>query len=196
MLEGLLGFLAGAAFFAYLAIFAIGLAWVVIGLILGGLESMMDFAHDVADAGGGGDSWGHQQVGLSPFSPLMLAVFGMIFGVTGMSLDLFTDLHGFFVLLITATVAVVLDGGFYVGLYRFFVNSQANSLPDAGEAVGAAATVVTRIAPGMTGTINYEMAGRRQVAGARSPEGATIEAGEVVRIKSIQGGIAQVTKET
>ena len=195
MLEGLLGFLAGAAFVAYLVIFFIGLAWVVIGLLLGGLESMMEFAHDVGSDTAGGDSWGHQQVGLSPFSPLMLAVFGMLFGVTGMSLELFTELHGLVVLVVTAVVAVVLDGGFYMGLYKFFVTSQANSLPDTSEAAGAVATVVTRIAPGMTGTINYEMAGRRQVAGARSPEGATIEAGEVVRIKSIQGGIAQVTKE-
>jgi hypothetical protein len=194
MLEGLLQFLSGAAFVAYLLIFVVGLAWVLIGLLLGGLESMADFAHDLA-ADAGGEPWGHQQVGLSPFSPLMLAVFGMVFGVTGMTLELFTQVHGLVVLLVAAGVAIVLDGGFYMGLYRFFVSSQANSLPDLAEAAGATATVVTRIVPGSTGTINYELAGRRQVAGARSPDGATIEAGEVVRIKSIQGGVAQVTKE-
>lgn len=195
MLETIVMFLAGAAFYAYLVIFAIGLAWVVVGLLLGGLEGMIEIAHDVAtDVSHAGDSWGHQQVGLSPFSPLMIAVFGMLFGVTGMALEVFTTLPALVVLLVTLVVAVGLDAGFYTGLVRFFVNAQSTSLSRTDDAVGGIATVATRIAPGMTGTINYEMSGRRHVSGARAADGDTLEPGDVVRIDSLQGGVAQVSR--
>jgi membrane protein implicated in regulation of membrane protease activity len=189
--ESLLDFLVNTAFYAYLAVFVIGFAWIVIGLVLGGLESMIDAATDLAD----GDSWGHQQVGLSPFSPLMLAVFGMLFGVTGMTLNHFTALQALPVLLITIAVSVGVDGLVYWGIFSFFVKAQSTSLPSTSDAIGTLATVATRIDPGRTGTINYEAAGRLQVAGARSVEDAPIESGEVVRILSIQGAVAQVKKE-
>ena len=195
LIEDIVQFLSQTALYAYLIVFAIGLAWVVIGLLLGGLEGMAEFAHDVATDASGGDSWGHSQVGLSPFAPLMLAVFGMLFGVTGMTLEVYTQLGSLWVLLITAVVSVGLDSLFYFGVARFFVRSQATSLPSPGDAVGGLATVATRIAPGRTGSINFEVAGRIQSSGARAAERAAIEPGEVVRIVSIQGGVAQVKKE-
>lgn len=193
-------FLSNTAFYAYLIVFALGLGWVALGLILGGLGSMVELVHDVAvditSAGeAGADSWGAQQVGLSPFSPLMLAVFGMLFGVTGMALTAFTQLHVLAALGITLVVAVALDAAVYAGLIQFLVKSQASSLADQGEAVGSYATVATRVAPGMTGSINYEVAGRRAVASARSADARTHEAGDVVLITSMTGGIAHVKRK-
>ena len=194
--EGILEFVQNTAFYAYLIVFAIGLAWVAIGLILGGLESMAEFAHDVAvDVAHEGDSWGQQQLGLSPLSPIMLAIFGMLFGLTGMVLTVFSPLSTGAVLLLTILIATALDALVYWGLLSFFVKSQSTSLASVGEAVGRHATVATRIAPGMTGTVNYELAGRRTVAGARAEDGSTHEVGEVVRIVSMEGGIARVKKD-
>ena len=194
-LEGLIDFLVDTAFYAYLVVFVIGLAWIVVGLLLGGLESMIDAAHDLATDATGGDTWGHQQVGLSPFSPLMLAVFGMLFGVSGMTLNHFTDFSALVVLLITIGLSVALDGLVYWGIFSFFVKAQSTSLPLRGEAVGSLATVATRISPGRTGTINYELAGRLQIAGAKAPDGSTLESGDVVRIVAMQGSVATVKKE-
>lgn len=189
--EGILSIIQDTAFYAYLIVFVIGLAWIVIGLVMGGLESMADFIGDVAD----GDSWGHQQIGLSPLSPIMLAILGMLFGITGMTLTVFSDLGTGWTLLTTVVVAAALDALVYWGMFNFFVKSQSTSLASVGEAVGRSATVATRIAPGMTGTVNYELAGRRTLAGARSvDDGVTIEVGEVVRIVSMEGGIARVQK--
>ena len=190
--EGILSLIQDTAFYAYLIVFVIGLAWIVIGLLLGGLESMADFIGDVAD----GDSWGQQQLGLSPLSPIMLAILGMIFGITGMTLTVFSDLGTGWTLLTTVLVAAALDALVYWGMYSFFVKAQSTSLASVGEAIGRSATVATRIAPGMTGTVNYELAGRRTLAGARSvDESVTIEVGEVVRIVSMEGGIARVQKD-
>lgn len=199
-LPTLIEFLTNTAFYAYLIVFAVGLAWVAIGLLMGGLSSMVELVHDVTvdvahDGDAGADTWGHQQVGLSPFSPLMLAVFGMLFGITGMALTVFTQLHVLAALGITLVVAVALDAGVYASLIQFFVKSQSSSLANAGEAVGNYATVATRVAPGMTGTINYEVAGRRAVASARSADNGTHEAGDVVLITSMTGGIAHVKRK-
>lgn len=190
--EGLLSIIQDTAFYAYLIVFVIGLAWIVIGLLLGGLESMADFIGDISD----GDSWGQNQIGLSPLSPIMLAILGMLFGITGMTLTVFSPLSTGVVLLATVVIAAALDGLVYWGMFNFFVKSQSTSLASVGEAVGRSATVATRIAPGMTGTVNYELAGRRTLASARSvEEGLTIEVGEVVRIVSMEGGIARVQKD-
>ncbi len=133
-LEVVVEFLNDTAFYAYLIVFVIGLA-------LGGLSSMVEFVADLADdIGGDGDAWGHQQVGLSPVSPLMLAIFGMLFGLTGMSLTAFTTLTTGLVLLATIVVAVALDAGVYFGLFNFFVKSQSTSLAHTQEAVGTHAT--------------------------------------------------------
>lgn len=196
--EGLLEFINNTAFYAYLIVFTIGLAWVVVGLLLGGLVSMAELAHDVVvDAGtdGGSEPWGQQQLGLSPLSPIMLAIFGMLFGITGMTLTVFTSLGNGLVLFLTLLVGVVLDGVVYWGLLSFFVRSQSSSLAAVGEAVGTHATVATRVAPGMTGTVNYEAAGRRAVASARTADDRTHEPGDVVRIVSMEGGIARVVKQ-
>jgi hypothetical protein len=183
--------LANASLYAYILVFVIGLGWIVIGMILGGLHGMIDFASDVADADG--DS-GHG-VGLSPFSPLMIAVFGTLFGLTGMGLTIYTSLNSLVVLLLTTGIAAVFDFGFYKFLFTYFVEAQASSLPSPDDAVGSAATVATRIDPGRTGTINFQAAGRLQVAGARHGGESPIEAGQVVRIVSMRGGVAQVKKE-
>ncbi len=194
--EAILEIVQNTAFYAYLIIFAIGLAWIVIGLVLGGLSSMMEFAHDVAaDVGGGNDPWGQQQLGLSPLSPIMLAILGVIFGITGMTLTVFSDLGTGMTLLSTVLIAGALDGLVYWGMYSFFVKAQSSSLGSVGEAVGRSAMVATRIAPGMTGTVNYELAGRRTLASARAVDETTIEVGEVVRIVSMEGGVARVKKD-
>lgn len=195
-----LDFLANTAFYAYLIVFGIGLAWVAFGLLLGGLSSMVEVIHDVAvdvahDGDAGADAWGQQQVGLSPFSPLMLAVFGMLFGITGMTLTAFTSLHVLATLAITLVVAAALDAAVYASLVQIFVKSQSSSIADAQEVVGSYATVATRVAPGMTGTINYEVAGRRALASARSADQRTHEAGDVVQITSMTGGIALVKRK-
>lgn len=195
MFEALLEFVQNTAFYAYLIVFVIGLAWILIGLLLGGLESMAEFAHDVAVDAAGGDSWGQQQIGLSPLSPIMLAVLGMLFGITGMTLTQFTGLGTGLTLLVTVIVAAALDGLVYFGMFNFFVKSQSSSLGSVGEAVGRSATVATKIAPGMTGTVNYELAGRRTLASARAVDDTTIDVGEVVRIVSMEGGIARVKKD-
>ncbi|HWH09122.1 MAG TPA: hypothetical protein VNX21_07970 [Candidatus Thermoplasmatota archaeon] len=199
-LPTVLEFLSNTAFYAYLIVFAVGLGWVALGLLLGGLGSMIEVIHDVAvDLAHGGeagsDTWGAQQVGLSPFSPLMLAVFGMLFGITGMALTAFSSLHVLATLGITIVVAVALDAAVYWSLIQFLVKSQSSSLADVGEAVGSFATVATRVAPGMTGTINYVVAGRRAVASARSADAQTHEAGDVVQITSMTGGIAHVKRK-
>lgn len=194
--EAFLDFIQNTAFYAYLIVFVIGLAWIAVGLVLGGLSSMAEFAHDVvSDIGDGGDAWGQQQIGLSPVSPIMLAILGMIFGITGMTLTVFSALGAGATLLTTVVVAAALDGLVYWGMHSFFVKSQSTSIASVGEAVGRHATVATRIAPGMTGTVNLELAGRRTVASARGTDGATMEPGEIVRIVSMEGGIARVSKE-
>ena len=193
-------FLTNTAFYAYLIVFVVGLAWVALGLLLGGLSSMVELVHDVAvdvshEGDAGADAWGAQQVGLSPFSPLMLAVFGMLFGITGMTLTAFTQMHVLAALGVTLIVAVALDAAVYGGLFQFLVKSQSSSLADQGEAVGSYATVATRVAPGMTGSITLEVAGRRTVASARSADARTHEAGDVVQIISMTGGIAHVKRK-
>ncbi len=184
--------LANAAFYAYLVIFLIGIGWIVIGMVLGGIGHMVDFAHDMS---GHDDVASKGEVGLSPLSPLMLAVFGMLFGVTGMALTIYTSLNALLVLVITAAVALSIDWGFYSIVFNYFVKAQASSLPVTTDAVGSFATVATRVGPNATGTINYEAAGRLQIAGARAVDGATHEPGTVVRITSMQGGLAQIKKE-
>lgn len=194
--EAFLEFVQNTAFYAYLIVFVIGLAWIVIGLLLGGLSSMAEFAHDVfSDVGSDTDPWGQQQLGLSPLSPIMLAILGMIFGITGMTLTVFSPLSTGLVLIATVVVAGALDGIVYWGMFNFFVKSQSSSLASVGEAVGRSATVATRIAPGMTGTVNFELAGRRTLASAHATDESTIEVGEVVRIVSMEGGIARVKKD-
>lgn len=189
-------FLQNTSFYAYLIVFGIGLLWIAIGLLLGGLTSMVELIHDIAvDASGDTDPWGHQQVGLSPVSPLMLAVFGMLFGASGMTLTAFTALGAGIVLLLTVIIAVGLDAGVYYGLVQFFVKSQSTSLAHSQDAVGGTATVATRVAPGMMGTIDYEIMGRRAVASARTADERTHEAGDVVRIVSMDGGVARVAKK-
>lgn len=198
--EGIIEFLNNTSFYAYSIVFAIGLVWVLLGILLGGLSDMLELVHDVAvDVGnageGGADTWGHQQVGLSPVSPLMLAVFGILFGVTGMTLTAFTGLGLGTTLMATLLVSAVIDAGVYWAILNFFVKSQSSSLASTGEAVGGVATIATRVAPGMTGSINYEAAGRRAVASARSADERTHEPGDVVRIVSMEGGIARVVKK-
>ena len=196
--EGLLELVNNTAFYAYLIVFAIGLAWIVVGLLLGGLSSMAEFAHDVVSevgTAGEGDPWGHQQVGLSPLSPIMLAILGMLFGISGMTLTVFSPWSTGVVLLAAVLIGLGLDALVYYGLVGFFVKSQSTSLASTREAVGTAATVATRVAPGMTGTVNYEAAGRRTLASARSADDATHEVGDVVRIVSMEGGIARIVKQ-
>ena len=195
--QTLVEFLTNTSFYAYLIVFAIGLLWVAIGLVLGGLTSMAEFIHDVAvDIGDGdsGDTWGSQQIGLSPLSPLMIAIFGMLFGLAGMTLTAFTTMGAGIILLFTVGLSLALDGIVYYGLVSFFVKSQSTSLANVQEAVGSFATVSTRVGPGMTGTINYEIAGRRTLASARTADDATHEAGDVVRIVSMEGGVARIAK--
>ena len=189
-LVDVISFLTNASVYAYLAIFVIGLGCIVLGMLLGGLHSMVDFGHDLIHGDvGNSDS----EIGLSPLSPLMLAVFGMVFGVTGLGLTAYTHLGTFWILLITSAVALGLDYAFYTGVYNYFITAQASSIPHAQDAVGTWATVATRIGPGMTGTINYEAAGRRTVGGAHAEGGATYEPGTIVHIVAVRGGVATVS---
>jgi len=192
--EGIFDFLTDSSFYVYLAIFLLGLAWVVIGLILGGLADLVDVAADAVGTDVDADGWGQRQVGLSPFSPLMLAVFGMLFGVLGMAFSVFTSMALLPVLGIALGGSIVLDAGVYGLLYGFFVQSQASSVAAPSEAVGSDATVATRVGPGLTGTVDLVVAGKRSVARARPEDDGVYEVGDVVEVVSIDGGVARIRR--
>ena len=130
----------------------------------------------------------HDMPGFSPLSPTTIASFITAFGGLGM---IFSKVEATRSVLINAPLAAL--GGLFVACLVFwlfrtvFRRTQGSSESHVARLVGAAATVITPIAPHGVGEIAYVQGGTRYTAPARTESGAPVPAGKPVRITRVIG---------
>lgn len=203
---------------AFFIIFLIGLIFVVMTALLGGLghvgggdtdASSSDF--DQGDTGGdaghgdsGGDGGGDHDSGheghgegmkFPKLSPLMIAAsmttfggFGWIFLIFLPQLTLLGAIIGG--LIISALITTALFYGFIQAMSKV----QASSVFKLSESLNTVGTVSTPISPGRIGVVEHELRGQIVSTGAKSED--ELKVGDQVLIKDVQGDIILVKKMT
>lgn len=154
------------------------------------------FGHITGGHGGDIGSGGHAEagadtsdgVGVSAFSPTVIASFITTFGGFGVILNQFEWGKKAY---ISAPLSVV--GAFCVAyivlslLRKLFKETQSSSESKVGELVGKEAIVITPIPENGVGEITYVHGGSRYNAPAREETGAPVPNGSLVRISKIVG---------
>lgn len=125
-------------------------------------------------------------------SPLALATFGAVFGLTGLITHTWLEM-GAFPSILWATVAGLIFG---VAAQAFFIYvlspSKSSHYSLADDAVGREAQVIVTVPPEGLGTIAFDNVSGRVTLGARSATGKAIHNGETVQIERINGRVAFV----
>lgn len=206
---------------AYLVCFFLGVAYALIaglfsaigGIHFGSGPADVDIGADVASGGeinlGGGhdvvaginaqpvDVGGHEpgaavhDIGLSPFSPIIVAVTLVSFGATGIIFTSGIDL-GALSLLPAAFSGLVMGTVVFFVLYTFMKSVQASSSPTPADLVNIEAEATTPIPADGVGEIAYEARGSRFTARATSTTGATLPSHSAVTIIKWVGNTAYV----
>lgn len=141
----------------------------------------------------GGDSEGHADADISPFSPMVVAIFLVAFGGTGLAAVQMFDWR-------YASLAVAAPSGFVMAAMTFaffnkiFKVTQGSSEPHVQELVGKEAEVITPIPADGLGEIAYVRRGSRFTASARAEGGAAISGRTIVTITRIIGNTYYVKR--
>ena len=161
----------------------------------------MDFhaEHDgvVSDADHGSGHHG----GLSPFSPLMLATFGTLFGGLGfISLGVINlipvipqSIADILSLFVSLALAIVLSSYFSYFLVKIFVSSETSSNVRSAKLIGREGETTMSFAAGKLGEISYQFGGSCQTGMARLADGIErVERGQRVRIEGLNDNVLLV----
>ncbi len=172
----------GALNTTYAIVLGISFLFALLSLLGAELGEILDFDVDVE-----GD--GIDFINISPFA---LAMFGSIFGLTGLVTRMMIGM-GAIGSLLWATLFGVLVG---IGAQAFFITvlapsrSSHFSIEEDGE--GRTANVTTTIPASGKGVIAYQNRSGRVQLGARSVTGEPISTGEAVIIEKVAGRVAFV----
>ncbi|MEA3339831.1 MAG: NfeD family protein [Chloroflexota bacterium] len=194
----------------YFFLFALGLGYALVAVVMGGLSHVeipgvdidipglelhpgepdihieMPFHHDISH------SVDHPEVGLSPLSPIILATFITTFGGTGIIVNTVTYLRPVWGLLISAVSGVGLSSVMFLLYTRVLLAAQGSSEVQAGELVGAWAETTTPIPEGQVGEVVLVARGARVSRPARSADGPAIPRGTAVEIVEEAGNVVMV----
>lgn len=172
----------GALNITYAGVLLISFLFAVMSLLGAELGDVLDFDVDVE-----GD--GIDFINISPFA---LAMFGSIFGLTGL-ITRMTMGMGAIGSLLWATLLGVIIG---IGAQAFFITvlapSRSSHIAIEDDAAGRSADVITTIPATGKGIIVYENRSGRVQLGARSVDGTPISTGEAVIIEKVAGSVAFV----
>jgi membrane protein implicated in regulation of membrane protease activity len=172
----------GALNITYTAVLGISFLFAVLSLLGAELGDALDFDVDV-------EADGFDFINISPFA---LAMFGSIFGLTGLVTRTMLGM-GTVGSLLWATLFGTIVG---VGAQAFFITvlapsrSSHISIEEDGE--GRTADVTTTIPASGKGVIAFENRSGRVQLGARSVNGEPISTGETVVIEKVAGRVAFV----
>lgn len=173
--------------FIYTVCLVVGLLFIgvsaIFGHFLGGHDS------DVGTGGHAEAGFDNSGVpGISFFSPLVLACFITAFGGFGIVFSGFKPTSSVWV-----SAPLSIGGGFilaFITLWLFnvvFSHSQSSSESQVATLAGLSASIITPIPEKGVGEIAYVQGGTRYTAPARAENGASIAAGQAVRITRIVG---------
>ena len=161
----------------------VSLVFAVITLIGAEAGDLLDFDLD-ADADSGIDF-----VNISPFA---LAMFGALFGLTGLITRMWLDLSAIPSIL-WATGAGILFGVMAQAFFIYVLSPSKSSHFDlSAVALGREVEVIVTIPPDGRGTVAFDGAGGRLTLGARSGTGKQISRGQTVTVEKIVGRIVVV----
>jgi membrane protein implicated in regulation of membrane protease activity len=192
----------------YVVLLILGLIYALFLLFsgqLGGDADLGDGAGDFdvdagpdLDAGAGDHALGAEgHPGISPISPLTIAIFITAFGASGLIARGLFLISERFSLVWAALGGVFATALVYVGFTYLFIKPQGSSEVRVAELAGLEAEVITPVPENGLGEIAVVAQGGRVTYAARAKGGAAIARSQVVRITRIVGGVAYVepTKE-
>jgi membrane-bound ClpP family serine protease len=164
----------------YIGLLVVGVVYAVIAGALGWLSDIGADIH--VDASGHLDA-GHAH----PISGTVVATFITGFGAGGTVATYLLDWSTAGTLALATGTGVALAVAAFAALELIFKNTQAGAEYAVEDAVGRDAEVITSIPTGGAGEVAYHLKGQREVAPARSLDGAPIARGRVVRIEKVHG---------
>ena len=200
----------GALNCVYFFLFALGVGYALVAVVMGGLSHIdvpgvdidlpgidlhpgepdihfeMPFHHDISH------DVDHPEVGLSPLSPITIATFITAFGGTGLIVNAVTSLSPVFGLAISTVSGLALSGVVFLLYGRVLMEMQGSSEVRAGELVGMSAETTTPIPEGQVGEVALVVRGARARCPARSIEGQAISRGAIVEIVEETGSVVLV----
>jgi membrane-bound ClpP family serine protease len=151
------------------------------------------FGHD-SDHEGGGDGGGGGEAGMpSIFSGRVISLFLLGFSGMGLIAHYAWHLSAGGATLCGLGSGVVLGAVAY-GMCVLFFTEQASSLPDATDYAGLDGRVCTGIPEKGTGEIAVTVKEQRRTLFAVSADGTAIPEGQPVKIASVSGGTATVSR--
>jgi len=131
----------------------------------------------------------------SPFSPIVIASAITTFGAVGLIGKLAFRMSDVASAVVSLGFSGAIGMAIFFGIVKFMYNSQSNSIYSQNDIVGFDAEVITPIPPNGLGEIAYVINGTRYNLAAKSTSGEKIERGEAVKIRSISGNIAIVSRK-
>ncbi|MCX7872661.1 MAG: NfeD family protein [Verrucomicrobiae bacterium] len=173
--------------FIYLVCLVAGFIFMVVCAIMGHVVG----GHD-ADIGSGGHAEAGADasdgVGISAFSPVVIASFVTAFGGFGIIFQQFSWAKEPYVNAPIAIVSALIVANIVLFILRsLFRHTQSSSESRVAELVGQVATVITPIPENGTGEIAYVHGGTRYNAPAREESGLAVPSGSLVKITRIVG---------
>ncbi len=194
----------------YFFLFALGVGYALVAVVLGGLSHVdvpgvdidipgvelhpgepdihieMPFHHDISH------DVDHPEVGLSPLSPIVIATFITTFGGTGIIVNTLTSLRPVLGLMISTVSGIGLALVMFLLYTRVLLAAQGSSEVQSGELVGRMAETTTPIPEGQVGEIVLVARGARVRHPARSADGQAIPRGAAVEIVDEAGSVVMV----
>ncbi len=124
----------------------------------------------------------HPEVGLSPLSPITIAIFVTTFGGVGLIVNNLTAFSSVLGLFIATVSGVTLSGAVFLAYAWVVREVQGSSEVQSGELVGMTAEVIAPIPEGTVGEIVLIVRGTRARSTARAADGQAIPRGAMVEI--------------
>ncbi|HHV99746.1 MAG TPA: hypothetical protein GXX36_09275 [Clostridiaceae bacterium] len=131
----------------------------------------------------------------SPFSPIVIASAITTFGAVGLIGKLGFRMSDVTSAVVSLGFAGSIGMAIFFGIVKFMYSSQSNSIYSQDEIVGFDAEVITPIPPNGLGEIAYVINGTRYNLSAKSADGEKIGRGETVKIRSVSGNLAIVSRK-
>jgi membrane protein implicated in regulation of membrane protease activity len=205
----------------FFIIFLIGLVFIVLTAVMGGLGHVGGADTDAStggfdsgdsggdsggDAGGDSDAGGHDvgdhDVGgheggihMPRVSPLMIALAMTTFGGFGWTFVVMTPQIPLVGAIIAALVlASIITAAVFLGFIKAMSKVQASSVFRLSEAVNTIGTVSTPMSPGRIGVVEHELRGQVVSSSAKSDD--ELKVGDQVLIKQVVGDLLIVRKMT